>query len=1026
MTGAIPHGGNGRGRLRHAACCAALALLLGARVPAAAVEPGAMAPGTLEPVTVEGGIRDGIGRMTLTFQAPVRVESKTENGRLFLRFDRPCAADLSRLEGLAPIAGPPERSPDGMSLSLPLQPDVTAFSVSIDRTVHLQLLPRALLNESRPRNARPWGKQPSPALDPTSRPSRRSGPEPRPAAGVRESRPAAVAATGSPDLPPSTPPIGPPAAPPATARQQDAGAPIAGAEPTALQPTAPPAVPAAAAPAAAPAPAVDVSAGPPTLRFGWPQPVAAAIFKRGAAVWVVFDRPLRLDLARLRAMAGAAVTSIEQPPHDKATLLRLGLARPLQPQVQRDGSAWLIQLVDTPVQDAEPIVPEARDSGTAQARLALPVAEPSPPVRFTDTGAGDELIAVPVVPLGRSVRVTYTYPQLSLLPSAQGIVIQPLSDELRVRSAHDGVEITLPQGLAISPPGADASTRSLLRVVEKPSRLLAATGWDDATMPFSAVQEARMKAIASAEGPAREAAERALAQVYLGHGMAAEALGMINALQRTAGKTAALPQQQAELQADLRLIRGIANVLMARPDEARADLADPELAATDEGALWRMLADAARGHPLTEPDALDAWITIADGYPRPLREAALLPLLDAAVTAGRTAIAGRLITALRGLPAAEALSGWLDCQEGRLKLAAGDLDAAAALWQRAAASASEPARARAIFERSVALLDAGRISRDAAIADLNGLRTTWRGDDLEFRTLTTLARLYADQQDVASALRVWRDALSRFPGHPESGAIADAMTGLFERAFRDGLVERLPPWQAVALFHEFNELSPAGPRGDALLLAYARRLAAAELPGRAAAVIETLLQGQRTQAQRAEIGLELARFFIRDGQPEAALAALRRTQEPAADDGVAQARRLAEAEALRALGRLSESVARLGDDRSAAAQAARLRAARATADWPHVIGALQGLSALAKGGDRQALLVDRAAALTLAGDDVALVRLRQEQAETPAASADAQLFALLTAPSVPLRADTTAVKELVNDAKRLAAAAATP
>jgi hypothetical protein len=750
------------------------------------------------------------------------------------------------------------------------------------------------------------------------------------------------------------------------------------------------------------------------LRFGWRQPAAAAIFRRGAALWVVFDRSVRLDLAALRAMAGPAITSIEQPPHGSATLLRLGLARPLHPRVQREGSAWLVQLLDAPVADAEPLVPRAEDSETAQARLTLAVPEPSPPIRFTDSEVGDELIAVPVIPLGRSVRVTHSYPHLTLLPSAQGIVIQPLSDALQVRSANDGIEITLPQGLALSPPPADAAARSLLRLVENPSRLLPAAGWDDATRPFSAVQAVAMETIAGAEGAAREAAMGALAQVYLGHGMAAEALGMISALERDTGAAALLPP--------MRLLRGIANVMMARPDDARADLAMPTVATTDEGALWLVLADAATGRPMTTPDALDAWITIADGYPRPLRETALLALLDAAVSAGRSGVAARLITVLRGDAARDRLSGWLDFQEGRLKLAAGGLDAAATLWQRAAAGTAEGARARAIFEHSVALLQAGRLSRDAAIGELDGLRMTWRGDDLEFRTLSTLGRLHAEQENVAGALRVWRDALSRFPKHAGSAAVADAMTGLFERAFRDGMVERLPPWQAVALFHEFNELSPTGPRGDALLLAYARRLAAADLPGRAAAVIETLLQGQRSDAHRAEIGLELARFFTRDGQPDAALAALRRTHDPSAHDDIAQARRLAEAEALRVLGRLAEASARLGDDRTPAAHAARLRAARAAADWPQVIHALQGLSEGDDDAARQALLIDRAAAMTLAGDDAALLRLRQEQAAKPADGADAQVFALLGAPPAPLPADTTKVRSLVADAKRLAAA----
>lgn len=1014
MTTATTIRGTGR-RLALAVRSGLLAVLLAAAAPAAAVEPA-----TGEPVTVEGSLRDGIGRLTLTFQAPVRVDSKTENGRLVLRFDRPCAADLSRLESLAPIAGPPERSADGLSLSLPLHADVTAFSIAIDRSVHVQLLPRALLAKGWSRPAK-RDDTAAGAADTGSRPSRRSGSTPAPAARPQRD-PAAAETTPLPAPPPwggaaaprptaPAPPPVPPAAPPPAAPAPALG-------PTSPAHAEPPPVPspasAAAAAATPPPPPGDRAATPPTLRFAWRQPTAATIFKRGAALWVVFDRSVRLDLAALRAMAGPAVTSIEQPPHRSATLLRLGLARPLHPRVQRDGSAWLVQLVEAPVADAEPLIPRAEDSGTPRARLTLAVAEPASPVRFTDTDVGDELIAVPLIPLGRGIRVTHAYPHLALLPSAQGLVIQPLSDALQVRSTSDGIEITLPQGLALSPPSADAATRSLLRLVENPGRLLPAAGWGDATRPFSGAQAAAMETIAGAAGAARETAMNALAQLYVGHGMAAEALGMISAIERDTG-AAALPPV-------MRLLRGIANVLMVRPDEARADLAIPELAATDEGTLWLALADAAAGRPVTTPDALDAWVTVADGYPRPLREAALLALLDVAVTAGRSGLAARLITALRGNATEDRLAGWLDLQEGRLKLLAGDLDAAAALWQRATDSTNEPARARALFERSVALLQAGRLSRDAAISDLDGLRMTWRGDDLEFRTLSTLGRLHAEQEDVAAALRTWRDALSRFPGHHGSAAIADAMSALFERAFRDGLVERLPPWQAVALFHEFNELSPTGPRGDALLLAYARRLAAADLPAKAAAIIETLLQGQRSNAQRAEFGLELAGYFLRDGQPEAALAALGRTQDPAAQADIAHARRLAEAEALRALGRLSEASARLDDDRTPAAHAARLRVARASADWPQVSRALEGLS---EGGDdaiRQALLIDRAAALTLAGDGPALLRLRQQQAARPTAGADVQLFDLLTAAPPRLTADTAKVRSLVEDAKHLAAA----
>ena len=60
----------------------------------------------------------------------------------------------------------------------------------------------------------------------------------------------------------------------------------------------------------------------------------------------------------------------------------------------------------------------------------------------TDPEVGDRLFIVPILPLSRGVEENQTFAQFNLLKSIQGIVIQPLIDELEVRVMPDGVAVT--------------------------------------------------------------------------------------------------------------------------------------------------------------------------------------------------------------------------------------------------------------------------------------------------------------------------------------------------------------------------------------------------------------------------------------------------------------------------------------------------------------------------------------------------------------------------------------------------------
>jgi hypothetical protein len=129
------------------------------------------------------------------------------------------------------------------------------------------------------------------------------------------------------------------------------------------------------------------------LRLPWDRPVAAAMFRRGETLWCIFDSPSQQDTAMPAETAGPRVRVIEQQPHDRATVLRIGAEAGVEPQLERDGLTWILRLSPGAAGAGEPIAPTADFSSAAGPRLLLPVSEPGSPLAVTDADVGDTLDA---------------------------------------------------------------------------------------------------------------------------------------------------------------------------------------------------------------------------------------------------------------------------------------------------------------------------------------------------------------------------------------------------------------------------------------------------------------------------------------------------------------------------------------------------------------------------------------------------------------------------------------------------------
>ena len=206
--------------------------------------------------------------------------------------------------------------------------------------------------------------------------------------------------------------------------------------------------------------------------------MAAAVFRRGDAVWVVFDAAARFDLAaalhgppparRVEAVSGPGWSGV-----------RIASPASVPVSAQADGAAWTVTLGPPAVGAAvaEQVVLAQEDEGVPALSARLAGARG---VRWiTDPAVGDRIAVAPALPPAKGLVDAHAVVGAELLPSAQGLAVLALADDLQVTADGDLVRIGRPRGLALSPPGAPAAAAPTLAAAMDLPAASAAPGFVD-------------------------------------------------------------------------------------------------------------------------------------------------------------------------------------------------------------------------------------------------------------------------------------------------------------------------------------------------------------------------------------------------------------------------------------------------------------------------------------------------------------------------------------------------------------------
>jgi hypothetical protein len=864
------------------------------------------------------------------FELPDLVAIATDRSRdkLALRFEAPLKFDLGDALALLPptVAGIEVNSHDDAAtvrFSLVGLTDVRTFREDNNFIVDIVPLSTSegrrdsLAEVSKPGampalSAPPVRQPPEPTMERAPAPPAASGGAALPRSHSGE--PAAAAfGPGDADGKASAPKAGmtadhqqrpPPAAPPAPPAP-----PRASAEPARLPP--PPAAtspigsekPASSANAEAPAgaappprdqsPTIEVEVRHQgdglRLMFPFAAPTAAAVFGRADTLWLVFDSAVPIDIAKLVAQPIGMVRSAAVTRSPTGQVVRIKLDRPKLTSLEASGTTWAVTIGDMVLEPTSPLSLGRSIITGGRPAAVIALEGPQRVEHLSDPEIGDALIVVTAFGPTRGFLKTQEFVEFRVLASTHGVVIQPFADDVNVTTSSDRIVIARPAGLTLSAGSGLAS--SVAEGAQRGYRPFDPQIWGfDSQSKFASRQDELVRAVAEAPDRRRMAARLDVARFYLAQNLFGEAKGVLDV-------AAADGHQDAELSAAL-VMRAVAEIMLGHAASALKGLSNPAVHDDYDAPLWRAMALAGQGKWAEAREGFKTIESASAAIPVELRRAALREAARTAIEVGDLADATNKLHELEMLSVPAELEPTLNLLKGRIAEASGrPLDALAA-YEDAARGDDQPVAAQARVRQIEMELTLGKLSRADAIAALELRAVLWRGDDTEVETLQQLGHLYTQEARYREALQSMLTALRFHPRSPLAPRIQEEAAATFQALFLDGKADGMPPIQALSLFYDFRELTPAGRRGDEMARRLAERLISVDLLNQAAELLQYQVDHRLEGAARAQVAVRLAMIYLMARKPDRALQALRDTRSGDLPNQLRTQRLLLEARAL--------------------------------------------------------------------------------------------------------------------------------
>ena len=627
------------------------------------------------------------------------------------------------------------------------------------------------------------------------------------------------------------------------------------------------------------------------LSFPFTTPSAAAVFHRADTLWIVFDSKSAVDLSALVGEASRTIRGAEFSRDGDSAIIRIRLDHPHLSSLAAEGSGWTVTIGEAIADPTHALDITHNLTGQNRASVTVGFEHPHQLHRIRDPDVGDDLWVVTGFAPARGFINEQDFVEFHALASTQGVVIEPLADDLHVELSADKVVIGRPGGLTLS-----SSLQGVLHGTALRPVMFDAQVWGlDRQETFGERQSQLISAAAAAPAAKRLQQRLDLARFYVAREMYPEAKGVLDVI--------LAEDHAASEDVTGSVLRAISGVMMNRPDAALKDLANPAIGDQHDAPLWRAMAYAEQGKWAMARDSFRRVEASIATLPVELQRVALRSEMRAAIEVGDFGGAAEELNDLETVGVPYELQPAVSVLVGRLNEGMGRKEEALNAYRTAADSWDRPAAAQGRLREATLRYALGDLKREDVLSELETLTTIWRGDETEVGALEIMARLYTEEGRYRDSFYVMRNAVAAYPDSDMTRRIQDEAAATFEALFLAGKGDGLSAIDALALFYDFRELTPIGRRGDEMIRRLADRLVAVDLLDQAADLLQYQVDHRLQGAARAQVATRLAVIYLMNHKADRALALLRTTRTADLAHEFRNQRLLLEARALSDLGR---------------------------------------------------------------------------------------------------------------------------
>lgn len=733
--------------------------------------------------------------------------------------------------------------------------------------------------------------------------------------------------------------------------------------------------------------------------FPFAEPVAAAVFRRGNSVWLVFDTDVPIDLRAIQTALGASMTGMNVTAHGDWQTVTLDLADRALTTIGTDGAGWVLTIGDMILEPSRPMQLERNVRGDGSSALRVAFGKPQTTHVIEDPDVGDRIFAVTGFGPARGLIKSQTFAELQTLTSAHGLAVVPQVDDLQMTFAGDDVILEREGGLSLSNDHLTAGSTVLRGTEKEPdqpgfidfSRLGTANPYD-----YLKKLQALEAEVASLPAEKRKGARLDLARFQLANRFAHEAIGVLRLIESEGSIASNDPVYH--------LLMGAAQVQAARPEEALQHLNTSELLESPDAAVWRIMAEAALGDWTAARLGISRAQAVIGNYPNELLTEFNLVAARSLVEVNDFGAATSFLSEVDSDTMSRSQAARYDILRGRIADAAGRFEEALAAFDIVSRSKDRPGAAEAKYRALRVRYRDGAIDAEEASEALQSLTTTWRGDEIELQALRFLAQLYAETGDFREAFTAMRAAVLAQPDSPTTRLLQEEMNSVFASLYLNGKADGLEPIDALALYYDFRELTPIGRNGDEMVRRLADRLISIDLLDQAADLLQHQVDNRLKGAARAQIAADLALVYLLDRKPEKALSVLNRTRQAHLPQSLDRQRRIVEARALTDTGRSDLALELISNLRGSEIDRQRADTLWQGERWQEAGEQLEAMHGVRWSDplqldDQERMDILRAAiAYSLAGDQLGLDRLRSKYVAKMSDSPSGAAFDVVTRP----------------------------